>query len=144
MIQSMKRTLFLRLLLATLVMASGLTLLLVWLEPSFEGDLLTGLWWMLTTLTTVGYGDVVPLTPLGRVLAFGVVALSVVIFSLVTARLSVMLIASEVENEERELLDRLKQVQQHIEKREALDTREVLARLSDIEEQLKILAKNKD
>jgi voltage-gated potassium channel len=43
-----------------------------WLEaetqPQFFGSIPASLWWAVVTLTTTGYGDVVPLSPLGRML----------------------------------------------------------------------------
>jgi voltage-gated potassium channel len=42
-------------------------------DPRNFGSVLRSLWWAIVTLTTVGYGDVVPHTPLGRVIA-GLVA----------------------------------------------------------------------
>ncbi|WP_083194763.1 potassium channel family protein [Pararhodobacter sp. CCB-MM2] len=38
-------------------------------QPQAFGSIPRALWWAVETLTTVGYGDVVPVTPLGRVLA---------------------------------------------------------------------------
>ncbi|RDZ65099.1 ion transporter [Haloferax sp. Atlit-12N] len=37
-------------------------------QPEAFGSILDALWWGIVTLTTVGYGDVVPVTPLGRIL----------------------------------------------------------------------------
>ncbi len=38
-------------------------------QPAKFGSIPRALWWSLVTLTTIGYGDVTPVTPLGRVLA---------------------------------------------------------------------------
>ncbi len=35
-------------------------------QPELFSDIPSAMWWALATLTTVGYGDVVPITPLGR------------------------------------------------------------------------------
>ncbi len=37
-------------------------------QPNAFGSIPAALWWAVVTLTTTGYGDVVPLTPLGRVI----------------------------------------------------------------------------
>ncbi len=45
------------------------------LQPEAFTNIVTSIWWAVATLTTVGYGDIYPITPLGRVLA-GIVAIS--------------------------------------------------------------------
>jgi len=48
----------------------------------------SGLWWAVQTVTTVGYGDVVPLTPAGRILAALVMLLGVGFLTVVTASIT--------------------------------------------------------
>jgi voltage-gated potassium channel len=58
-------------------------------QPDKFGSIPESMWWAIITLTTVGYGDVVPITPLGKVVA-GVTAL----FGLVMLALPVGIIAT--------------------------------------------------
>ncbi len=44
-------------------------------QPDKFGSILRAMWWSVETLTTVGYGDVYPVTPLGKFIA-GIVALA--------------------------------------------------------------------
>jgi len=46
-------------------------------QPETFGDLPSALWWVVVTLSTVGYGDAVPLTALGRVLGAAIMILGV-------------------------------------------------------------------
>ena len=65
-----------------------------WLEPGIHsyGD---GLWLAFTTGATVGYGDVVPRTPAGKVFAVFVVMLGFAIFSLVTASIAAFFVGED-------------------------------------------------
>jgi len=49
--------------------ATGLYLMESDIQPEKFGSIPRALWWSIATLTTVGYGDVTPLTLLGRILA---------------------------------------------------------------------------
>ncbi len=51
-------------------------------QPEAFGSLPSALWWCIVTLTTTGYGDVVPVTALGRVIAGLVMILGIAIFAL--------------------------------------------------------------
>jgi voltage-gated potassium channel len=57
------------------------------------------LWWGMVTLTTVGYGDVVPVTLLGRVLATGLMVIGFLSLSLVTATVASVFIERKFRQE---------------------------------------------
>ncbi|HEX6362627.1 MAG TPA: ion transporter, partial [Albitalea sp.] len=57
-------------------------------QPDAFGSIPAAAWWGLATLTTVGYGDVVPVTPLGKVLGGVVMLLGVGMFALPIAIIS--------------------------------------------------------
>jgi voltage-gated potassium channel len=57
-------------------------------QPAVFGSLPATLWWAVVTLTTVGYGDVVPVTPLGRIIAAMVMICGLGVFGLWTGILA--------------------------------------------------------
>jgi voltage-gated potassium channel len=57
-------------------------------QPEVFSSIPAALWWAIVTLTTVGYGDVVPVTTLGRMLGALVTMAGVGVFALPTAILS--------------------------------------------------------
>ncbi|MFT4994093.1 MAG: voltage-gated potassium channel [Paraglaciecola sp.] len=70
------------LLIMMVLAASGIYLIEHAIQPDKFGSIPAAMWWATTTLTTVGYGDVTPITPLGKffggaitLLGMGMVAL---------------------------------------------------------------------
>ena len=57
------------------------------IDPGIESPL-DGIWWAWVTVTTVGYGDIVPVSPIGRVFAGLLILLGVALFSMLTASFS--------------------------------------------------------
>jgi len=57
-------------------------------QPQAFGSLPSALWWAVATLTTTGYGDAVPVTQLGRVVAGFVMICGVGVFGLLTGILA--------------------------------------------------------
>ena len=53
-------------------------------------------WWVLVTMTTVGYGDRVPITPGGRVIGITVMFLGVALVSIFTATVSSIFVARQI------------------------------------------------
>lgn len=56
---------------------------------------LDALWWGVTTLTTVGYGDVYPMTPEGRLAGGALMILGITLFATITATITSRLIEHE-------------------------------------------------
>jgi voltage-gated potassium channel len=57
------------LLCATLISATAMHIAEGWVQPDKFGTIPEAMWWAIVTLATVGYGDVVPVTGAGRMVA---------------------------------------------------------------------------
>jgi len=55
------------LLIMLIISASGIYLLESDVQPQAFASIPDAMWWAIVTLTTVGYGDVVPITPMGKI-----------------------------------------------------------------------------
>jgi voltage-gated potassium channel len=53
------------------------------------------LWWAVTTVTTVGYGDTFPVTPAGRAVAAVLMVGGIALFGVLTANVAAFLIEEE-------------------------------------------------
>jgi len=59
----------------------------------------TGVWWAIVTLGTVGYGDVVPHTPWGRVVGSAVIVVGVTFIAYLTAVVTSYFVSAEEESQ---------------------------------------------
>lgn len=57
-------------------------------QPEKFSSIPATMWWAVTTLTTVGYGDMVPITPFGKVLSAFISMLGIAMFALPAALMS--------------------------------------------------------
>ena len=75
----------------------------------------TALWWSASTVTTVGYGDVVPKQPFGRFVAGILMVLGFAFLSLVTGTIaSALVIATRSNNESDPVVDAIDRLERRI------------------------------
>lgn len=73
-----------------------------WLE---QRDFSYGLWWAITTVTTVGYGDTYPETNMGRIFAVLVMVIGIGFVSLLTANIASYFVEKDLKNEKSDKTD---------------------------------------
>ena len=106
------------------------------IDPAIE-TFWDGIWWAWVTVTTVGYGDLVPESPQGKVFGGLLMILGLGLFSLITASFSAFLISREEEEmveKEAELIEKEEEV--------AREEKEAISRLESIESRLEGLERN--
>jgi voltage-gated potassium channel len=54
-------------------------------QPEVFTSIPAAMWWAVSTLTTVGYGDIYPVTPVGKIIASVIAILGIGMFALPTA-----------------------------------------------------------
>jgi voltage-gated potassium channel len=91
-------------------------LLMAGIDPAIE-NVWQGIWWAWVTVATVGYGDMVPESPVGKVFGAVVILFGVGFFSLLTASFSAYFVSRgeiEIEEEEIEEIDQLNEIERRI------------------------------
>ena len=80
--------------LATVVVTLGAGALMRVLSPHDFSSVWIGFWWAVQTVTTVGYGDVVPHSTSGRIVAAVVMLVGIGFLTVVTASVTAALVES--------------------------------------------------
>jgi voltage-gated potassium channel len=99
---------FLMLAIAVLAFVSGAVMWII--DREDFPTLGVALWWAVTTVTTVGYGDVVPKEPAGRAVASGLMIVGYSSLSLLTGIIASLLVArrsAALQATEEQALDRI-------------------------------------
>jgi voltage-gated potassium channel Kch len=86
---------------ATTVVVVGGGVLMRVLDHGEYSDIWVGMWWALQTVTTVGYGDVTPKNPSGRIIAAFVMLQGIAFLAITTAAITSTFVARA--NKERDL-----------------------------------------
>ena len=115
-----------------IVVAGSIAILVLESSPTAEINTpLDAVWYVVSTITTVGYGDIVPLSPGGKMLGIILMIVGVGFFSILTATLSSYFMR-EIGSEEEELKDQVIKLEKSINEMR-----------SEIEEFKEILKKSK-
>jgi voltage-gated potassium channel len=116
-------------------------------HPVSLGD---GIYWALSTMTTVGYGDFVPRTTTGKAVAGVVMVVGVAFFAMITGAIAQRFLAGEVEEMQDEMQEEMEEVEELVQEAEETglridagegqilqEVRELAERLQSLEERLR-------
>ena len=85
--------------LTTLLTISAAALMSVIEPETVSSDFGSSLWWAAVTVTTVGYGDIAPVTPIGRALAVVLMLSGLGLLSTMAASISAYFVGSDADRE---------------------------------------------
>ena len=72
------------------------------------------LWWSAVTATTIGYGDVYPVTPSGRIVAFGLMLVGISMIGVVTASIAAWFVGRNEEAAENEVVAEIRALREQV------------------------------
>lgn len=113
-------------LLVTGAVVLGSTVLVTAAEQGTDGgieNLADGLWWATATVTTVGYGDAVPVTPAGRAVAVFLMLTGIALYGLVASNLAAFLLERDEQDERSEVARLSEQLDEVLRRLDTLDAR---------------------
>jgi voltage-gated potassium channel len=109
-------------LLVSLFIIIGSGILIAGIDPAID-NIWDGFWWAWVTVTTVGYGDIVPSSAPGKIFGGLLILFGLGLFSLITASFSAFLLAKDEEEiirDEKEELVRLRRIEERMVKLETV------------------------
>jgi voltage-gated potassium channel len=112
------RHVFARLIVTTVILTILFGVLISLVDRKEFPSVWLGMWWAVQTVTTLGYGDIVPAQLTGRILAAAVMIVGIAFLSLITATVASVLVSrasQDVSSEEADLMAALKRVEQRLE-----------------------------
>ena len=88
--RSLRQPVSVRAAISVLVTSTAITvvtggILIRLLDPKDYPNIFVGMWWALQTVTTVGYGDVTPKTPFGRIVGAVIMVEAIAFLTVITA-----------------------------------------------------------
>lgn len=89
-----------------------------------------GVWWAMTTMTTVGYGDIYPHTNAGRVIAVVVMVVGIGFLTMAIGAVAERFVAAEVETE----IERVEQIEHDAEAELLGELRAIANRIVELED----------
>jgi voltage-gated potassium channel len=96
---------------ALLVLTGGELMTTVEPQTVGGGDLGAGMWWAIVTVTTVGYGDISPQTPLGRTVAAVLMFAGMGLVATLAASVAAYFVGEESDRELQEVTERLERIE---------------------------------
>lgn len=123
--------------LLTIVTVISGAMIIYLIEAPVPGSKITTLgdafWWAIVTITTVGYGDVYPITAEGRILASFIMIIGIAILSLLISTLGASFIEARMNKERKiEEMSIKSMIKDKIDKIEVLQNEEIIALLNMI------------
>ncbi|MBI2577735.1 MAG: two pore domain potassium channel family protein [Candidatus Wildermuthbacteria bacterium] len=84
---------------------------IIWQVERSNGGNITSfgdaMWWAIMTVTTVGYGDVVPSTGEGRIVASFLAVIGIVLFLLIAAKVTSLFVRNSIDHDQNRAIARL-------------------------------------
>ncbi|KAF6246256.1 hypothetical protein C6990_10265 [Nitrosopumilus sp. b3] len=118
-------------------------------EDSEIKTMLDAIWWTAATVTTVGYGDVVPITDLGRMIGvvfmfIGISILGIFISTIGASLIRTRLIHGKQDMTNEEQHEKIMKRIQKLEETSKEDKENILSKLKEIQDSMKHTSKNSD